>query len=157
MEEALRVKEAKQADEVVAVSIGPKQVRNALPSSAQMIDAKDNRAHQALMLCAAASNGFQLRTFFCATAQLPMWCCLAPPAFLPTRALGLPAPPCLQAADTLRTALAMGADRAVHVQTGEGEAPEPLAVAKLLAAVSWCCCFVLSIVLCGYCAAAGGR
>lgn len=29
----------------------------------------------------------------------------------------------------------MGADRAVHVQTGEGEAPEPLAVAKLLAAV----------------------
>lgn len=65
VEEALRVKEAKLADEVVAVSIGPKQ-----------------------------------------------------------------------AADTLRTALAMGADRAVHVQTGEGEAPEPLAVAKLLAAVA---------------------
>lgn len=44
-------------------------------------------------------------------------------------------PTSVQAADTLRTALAMGADRAVHVQTADGESPEPLAVAKLLAAV----------------------
>jgi electron transfer flavoprotein beta subunit len=63
LEEAIRVKEAKQADEVVAVSIGPKQ-----------------------------------------------------------------------AVDTLRTALAMGADRAVHVQTDEEV--QPLGVAKVLAAVA---------------------
>ncbi|KAL4421559.1 hypothetical protein ABPG75_010850 [Micractinium tetrahymenae] len=63
VEEALRVKEAKLAEEVVAVSIGPKG-----------------------------------------------------------------------AADTLRTALAMGADRAVHVQTDLEV--QPLAVAKLLAAVA---------------------
>ncbi|EFN59773.1 hypothetical protein CHLNCDRAFT_33597 [Chlorella variabilis] len=39
-----------------------------------------------------------------------------------------------QAAETLRTAMAMGADRAVHVQTDEEV--QPLAVAKLLAAVA---------------------
>ena len=38
-----------------------------------------------------------------------------------------------ESAETLRTALAMGADRAVHVQ--HGEHLEPLAVAKLLHAV----------------------
>ncbi|KAL4855158.1 Electron transfer flavoprotein subunit beta [Chlorella vulgaris] len=63
VEEALRVREAKGTDEVVAVSIGPRQ-----------------------------------------------------------------------AADTLRTALAMGADRALHVHT-DAEV-QPLAVAKLLAAVA---------------------
>ena len=35
-----------------------------------------------------------------------------------------------QCVETLRTALAMGADRAIHVQTAES--PEPLAVAKIL-------------------------
>eukprot|EP00877_Chromochloris_zofingiensis_P007035 jgi/Chrzof1/2585/Cz11g21080.t1 len=40
-----------------------------------------------------------------------------------------------QAQDTLRTALAMGADRAIHVITQQAEL-EPLAVAKLLAAVA---------------------
>lgn len=39
-----------------------------------------------------------------------------------------------QAADTLRTALAMGADRAIHVKTSQPV--EPLAVAKLLAAIA---------------------
>ena len=39
--------------------------------------------------------------------------------------------------DTLRTALAMGADRGVHVLTGEGDGElQPLAVARLLAAVA---------------------
>jgi len=37
-----------------------------------------------------------------------------------------------KAQDVLRTAMAMGADRAVHVETKEGEDLEPLAVAKLL-------------------------
>ncbi len=37
-----------------------------------------------------------------------------------------------KAADVLRTAMAMGADRAIHVETNEGEDLEPLAVAKLL-------------------------
>ena len=44
-----------------------------------------------------------------------------------------------KAADVLRTAMAMGADRSVHVQVSEEEAPaglEPLTVAKLLAAVA---------------------
>ena len=39
----------------------------------------------------------------------------------------------IQAQETLRTALAMGADRAILIQTDAD--PEPLAVAKLLAAV----------------------
>ncbi|KAI1505379.1 hypothetical protein F5X99DRAFT_279137 [Biscogniauxia marginata] len=39
-----------------------------------------------------------------------------------------------KAADVLRTAMAMGADRAVHVEVKEGEELEPLAVAKLLRA-----------------------
>jgi electron transfer flavoprotein beta subunit len=39
-----------------------------------------------------------------------------------------------QAQETIRTALAMGADRGVLIQA-DGEAPEPLAVAKLLKAV----------------------
>lgn len=39
-----------------------------------------------------------------------------------------------KAADVLRTAMAMGADRAIHVETAEGEELEPLAVAKLLRA-----------------------
>ena len=39
----------------------------------------------------------------------------------------------LQAQETLRTALAMGADRAILIQTDQD--PEPLAVAKLLAAI----------------------
>lgn len=38
-----------------------------------------------------------------------------------------------KAADVLRTAMAMGADRAIHVDVKEGEDLEPLAVAKLLA------------------------
>ncbi|MDZ4054658.1 MAG: electron transfer flavoprotein subunit beta/FixA family protein, partial [Phenylobacterium sp.] len=38
-----------------------------------------------------------------------------------------------QAQETLRTALAMGADRAILIQTDQD--PEPLAVAKLLAAI----------------------
>lgn len=37
-----------------------------------------------------------------------------------------------KAADVLRTAMAMGADRAIHVDVNEGEDLEPLAVAKLL-------------------------
>ena len=37
--------------------------------------------------------------------------------------------------ETLRTALAMGADRAILVETPEGESVEPLAVAKLLKAI----------------------
>jgi electron transfer flavoprotein beta subunit len=37
--------------------------------------------------------------------------------------------------ETLRTALAMGADRAILVETADGEAVEPLAVAKLLKAI----------------------
>jgi electron transfer flavoprotein beta subunit len=40
-----------------------------------------------------------------------------------------------KAADVLRTAMAMGADRSIHVETAEGEDLEPLTVAKLLAAV----------------------
>ena len=39
-----------------------------------------------------------------------------------------------QAQETIRTALAMGADRGIHIETEE--APEPLAVAKLLHAVA---------------------
>jgi electron transfer flavoprotein beta subunit len=39
-----------------------------------------------------------------------------------------------QAQETIRTALAMGADRGILIQV-DGEAPEPLAVAKLLKAV----------------------
>lgn len=39
-----------------------------------------------------------------------------------------------KAADVLRTAMAMGADRAIHVETKEGEEMEPLAVAKMLRA-----------------------
>jgi electron transfer flavoprotein beta subunit len=41
-----------------------------------------------------------------------------------------------KAQETLRTALAMGADRAVLIETPEGTTVEPLAVAKLLAAVA---------------------
>jgi len=41
-----------------------------------------------------------------------------------------------KSADVLRTALAMGADRAVHIQTDEGQDLEPLAVAKLVARVA---------------------
>ena len=37
--------------------------------------------------------------------------------------------------ETLRTALAIGADRAILVETGEAETVEPLAVAKLLKAI----------------------
>ncbi len=37
--------------------------------------------------------------------------------------------------ETLRTALAMGADRAILVETADGETVEPLAVAKLLKAI----------------------
>jgi electron transfer flavoprotein beta subunit len=37
--------------------------------------------------------------------------------------------------DVLRTAMAMGADRSIHVEVAETEALEPLSVAKLLAAV----------------------
>lgn len=41
-----------------------------------------------------------------------------------------------KSADTLRTALAMGADSAIHVETPESApAPEPLAVAKTLRAI----------------------
>ncbi|KAI9745527.1 MAG: hypothetical protein M1818_001061 [Claussenomyces sp. TS43310] len=40
-----------------------------------------------------------------------------------------------KAVDVLRTAMAMGADRALHVEVPEAEELEPLAVAKLLAAV----------------------
>ena len=40
-----------------------------------------------------------------------------------------------KAADVLRTALAMGADRALHILLDEGQVLEPLAVAKLLAEV----------------------
>ncbi|KAB5535277.1 hypothetical protein GE09DRAFT_1143271 [Coniochaeta sp. 2T2.1] len=39
-----------------------------------------------------------------------------------------------KAQDILRTAMAMGADRAIHVETKEGEDLEPLSVAKLLKA-----------------------
>jgi electron transfer flavoprotein beta subunit len=39
-------------------------------------------------------------------------------------------------ADTLRTAMAMGADRSIHVDVPESEALEPLGVAKLLKAVA---------------------
>lgn len=42
-----------------------------------------------------------------------------------------------KAQDTLRTAMAMGADRAIHVEVKEGDAdPEPLTVAKLLKKVA---------------------
>jgi electron transfer flavoprotein beta subunit len=37
--------------------------------------------------------------------------------------------------ETIRTALAMGADRGILIETGDGELVEPLAVAKLLAAI----------------------
>jgi electron transfer flavoprotein beta subunit len=40
-----------------------------------------------------------------------------------------------KAQETIRTALAMGADRGILIETAEGEAVEPLAVAKLLHAV----------------------
>lgn len=40
-----------------------------------------------------------------------------------------------KSSDILRTAMAMGADRSIHVETKEGEEVEPLAVAKMLAAV----------------------
>ncbi len=40
-----------------------------------------------------------------------------------------------QCADTLRTALAMGADRAILVTVAGADAPEPLAVAKILRAL----------------------
>ncbi|CAG8951826.1 hypothetical protein HYFRA_00005630 [Hymenoscyphus fraxineus] len=40
-----------------------------------------------------------------------------------------------KSADILRTAMAMGADRSIHVETKEGEEIEPLGVAKLLRAV----------------------
>jgi electron transfer flavoprotein beta subunit len=40
-----------------------------------------------------------------------------------------------KAQETIRTALAMGADRGILVETPEGEAVEPLAVAKLLKAI----------------------
>jgi len=39
-------------------------------------------------------------------------------------------------ADTLRTAMAMGADRSIHVEVPEGAPLEPLGVAKLLKAVA---------------------
>lgn len=39
-------------------------------------------------------------------------------------------------ADTLRTAMAMGADRSIHVDVPEEKMPEPLMVAKLLKAVA---------------------
>jgi electron transfer flavoprotein beta subunit len=39
-------------------------------------------------------------------------------------------------ADTLRTAMAMGADRAIHVEVPEDKPLEPLAIAKLLKAVT---------------------
>jgi electron transfer flavoprotein beta subunit len=41
-----------------------------------------------------------------------------------------------KAADVLRTAMAMGADRAIHVDVKEGEELEPLTVAKLLKAAA---------------------
>ena len=40
---------------------------------------------------------------------------------------------CVYWQETLRTALAMGADRAVHVEVAEPESLQPLAVAKILA------------------------
>ena len=40
-----------------------------------------------------------------------------------------------KAADVLRTAMAMGADRSIHVEIKDGEELEPLTVAKLLAKV----------------------
>lgn len=40
-----------------------------------------------------------------------------------------------KSADVLRTAMAMGADRSIHVEVAEGDELEPLTVAKLLAAV----------------------
>lgn len=40
-----------------------------------------------------------------------------------------------KAADVLRTAMAMGADRSIHVETKDGDELEPLTVAKLLAKV----------------------
>jgi electron transfer flavoprotein beta subunit len=40
-----------------------------------------------------------------------------------------------KAQETLRTALSMGADRALLIETGDGETVEPLAVAKLLKGV----------------------
>src|SRR3974390_3356608 len=41
-----------------------------------------------------------------------------------------------KAQETLRAALAIGADRAIHVEVPEGTAVEPLAVAKILKAVA---------------------
>jgi electron transfer flavoprotein beta subunit len=38
--------------------------------------------------------------------------------------------------DTLRTALAMGADKAIHVEVPEDTDPEPLSVAKVLKAIA---------------------
>ena len=40
-----------------------------------------------------------------------------------------------KASETLRTALAMGADSAIHIETKDGEVIEPLAVAKVLKAL----------------------
>lgn len=41
-----------------------------------------------------------------------------------------------KAADTLRTAMAMGADRSIHVEVPEDKPLEPLSVAKLLKAIA---------------------
>lgn len=50
------------------------------------------------------------------------------------------------AMDTIRTALAMGADRGIHVMTDEAvridQGLEPLAVAGLLKKVCMCVCFL---------------
>lgn len=40
-----------------------------------------------------------------------------------------------KSADILRTAMAMGADRSIHIEVKEEDVPEPLGVAKLLKAV----------------------
>ena len=39
-------------------------------------------------------------------------------------------------ADTLRTAMAIGADRSIHIEVPEDKSPEPLVIAKLLKAVA---------------------
>ncbi|BFZ61427.1 Putative electron transfer flavoprotein subunit [Saitoella coloradoensis] len=41
----------------------------------------------------------------------------------------------VKAQDCLRTAMAMGADRSAHIEVPESEAPEPLAIAKILKAL----------------------
>ncbi|MFN8684327.1 electron transfer flavoprotein subunit beta/FixA family protein, partial [Paracoccus sp. P2] len=101
VEEAIRLKEAGQAEEVIAVSIGVKQAAETLRTALAM------GADRAILVVQAEE--------------------------VIAVSIGVK-----QAAETLRTALAMGADRAILVVAADDvqQDIEPLAVAKILAAVA---------------------